>query len=287
MLLNYKCDRFNVFRALSAPVIFLYPWFFGLPEGYEIIAVMFLWLLLTDINHVLHLHIHTPFSKSKYFNILLDACLGLVTGMVASSWKIHHVYGHHQRGNNEKNSRNPWKMGKPWEMEKYTITGALCYSIRISPLVFFLPIMEAYKNGIKQNIKTPINYRYAFIEQLIFIAFVVMLFLIDPLFSLAYLLPWYTLVYLFTCYTDYLNHFACGNGDFDTANNSVNYWYNKLGCNFGYHSAHHYKPDAHWSLLPEIHETIKDKISAKHLKPYSWSGFLFPYHIYLYLNGKL
>lgn len=287
MLLNYKCDRFNVFRALLAPVIFLYPYFFGLPDSYEIISGIFLWCLLSDSNHILHLHIHHAFSKNKYFNILLDACLGMVTGMVASNWKIHHVYGHHQRGNSKKNINNPWQTGKTWELEKFTIIGALWYSSRISPRVFFLPIIEAYKKGIKQDIKTPINFRYAFFEQLIFILFVLMLIAINPLFSLAYLLPWYSMVYFFTCYTDYLNHFSCGDGIYDSSNNSLNYWYNKLGCNFGYHSAHHYKPNAHWSLLPAIHAGIKDKISDKHLKSYSWSGFMIPYHFYLHMKGRL
>jgi fatty acid desaturase len=287
MQLHYQCDRTNVIRALSAPLIFFYPYIFGFPEGYELFTALVLWGILNDINHVLHLHIHHPFSKNKYINLLFDICMGVTTGMVTSNWKIQHKYGHHQLGLSDSGKKNKWDLAKDWEIKKFTILGALSYSIRTSAPIFYLPLIEAFKKGGLQNIKTPLNYRYAFIEQSLFIVFVLILLIIEPVITLAYLIPWYLLVYFVTRYIDYLNHFARGNGKFDSSNNSMNYWYNWMGHNFGYHSAHHYRPSAHWSLLPQIHEEIKHHLTEDQLKPYSWSGFSMPYHFYLCLKGRI
>jgi fatty acid desaturase len=213
--------------------------------------------------------------------------MGIVTGMVASNWKIQHKYGHHKLGQRITNYQSRWDFSKKGEMSKYKISSAIWYSIRTSFPVFYLPLFEAYKKGIVNNVKKPINYRYAFIEQSVFIIFVLTLFLVNPKITLFYLIPWYFLVYFITRYTDYLNHFSRGDGKFDSSNNSLRYWYNKLGCNFGYHSAHHYKPGAHWSQLPQIHEEIKHKLNNDQLKTYSWSGFLMPYHFYLCLKGNM
>lgn len=287
MLLRYKCDWFNVLRALTAPFIFLYPFFFGFSEGYVLITALILWGMLNDINHVLHLHIHHEFSHNKYFNILLDVCMGIVTGMVASNWRIQHKYGHHQRGLGVTNAENSWEMGTPWEMKEYTIWAAIYHSVRTTFPTFYLPLAESFKKGIIGNATSPINYRYAFIEQMLFIAFVLAMLWVNPFLTLAYMLPWYFLVYFVTRYIDYLNHFSCSDGKFDSSNNSLNVWYNRLGCNFGYHSAHHYKPGAHWSLLPEIFADIRPNIPEKNIKHYSWSGFLLPYHFYLRIKGKM
>jgi fatty acid desaturase len=42
-------------------------------------------------------------------------------------------------------------------------------------------------------------------------------------------------------------------------------WYNRLTFNSGYHTAHHLKPGAHWSKLPQLHAQIRDGIPA-HLR---------------------
>ena len=42
--------------------------------------------------------------------------------------------------------------------------------------------------------------------------------------------------------------------------NYVGGLHNKLTGNLGYHTAHHYRQGVHWSKLPELHESIADKI---------------------------
>lgn len=290
MLLRYKCDRVNLVRGLTAPFIFLSPYVFGFYPGYEILTTLLLWSLLSDINHVLHLHVHCPFTTSKSLNRLLDIFMGFTSGMTASVWRIQHVYGHHKHyatTNKNRSKKSKWEPGAEWETKRYTILGALSYSAWTIVPVFYHALVESIKKGVFQNMKHPVDYRYAFFEQVLIIFSIAMLYLVAPTITLFYLLPWYFLVQFVSRYTDYLNHVGCGHGFYNASNNTLNHWYNKLGNNFGYHSAHHFNPSAHWSTLPDIHNKIREKIPAERIKTYSWSGYLMPYHFYLSKQGRM
>lgn len=281
MFLHYKADRINFIRGLTSPVLIFFPYYAKLPEGYEILALVIIFLLISSINHVLHLHTHRPFSKSNFLNLTLDIFMGLSTAMTASNWRIQHKYGHHSK------ERGEFCKGYDWEMEKYTILGAISYSSRTLFPIFYLPISEAFEKGVKQNIKTPINYRWAFFEQIIFIFIIIGLLLYKPFLTLGWLLPIYLIVLFTTRYTDYLNHFGCADEKYKVSNNCINKTYNFLGNNFGYHTAHHLYGGAHWTDLPMLHEKIKDQIPEYQLKTYSWSGLIIFYHFYLSLKGKM
>lgn len=43
-----------------------------------------------------------------------------------------------------------------------------------------------------------------------------------------------------------------------------------MTCNLGYHTAHHKRPGTHWSLLPDVHEGIKDEIPAELVQTSFW-----------------
>ena len=68
---------------------------------------------------------------------------------------------------------------------------------------------------------------------------------------------------LFTAYVTYEHHSGLDTqNEFEASNNNLNPLYNTLTGNLGYHTAHHHKQGVHWSKLPQLHETIKDKIPA-------------------------
>ena len=87
----------NVVRSLVAPLIFFWPFLFGLSSATAVaLYAIVLLVVLVDLNYVLHLHAHRPFSSNRVANIVLDLCLGSVTGMTSANWRIQHVYGHHR-----------------------------------------------------------------------------------------------------------------------------------------------------------------------------------------------
>ena len=113
------------------------------------------------------------------------------------------------------------------------------------------------------------------------------LLVVNPLLVAGYVLPWYALVYFVTRYTDYLNHAGVIDDNGLLTNNCVHDLYNRVRCNFGYHSAHHYRPRAHWTTLPAVHAAIAHRIPSRYIKHYSWSGLLMPYHFYLSMRGRM
>ncbi len=217
-------------------------------------------------------------------NLLIDLLLASVTAMTASNWRIQHLYGHHRgvdilfRGSAD------------WELEKYSPLRAISFCARSVWRTFWRPFWEAFKCGILENTKTPINYRWAFIEHCLLLLFMGFLCYVNAPIFLFYVLPLYVLTYFITRYVDYLNHYGCdetSDNIYEHANNSLSKIFNRTTHNFGYHTAHHVKPGAHWTKLPEIHEEIAGKIPIRCKTPVSWSWMLLPYHFYLSLRGQM
>jgi fatty acid desaturase len=279
-MLVHREDLLNAIRGFTAPILFLLPFYASIPSGKVFFATALLWLALGDINHILHLHVHNPFFRDARINTILDLCMGMVTGMTATNWRIQHIYGHH-RGHD-------YGPARAWEIRRFSVAGAMSYSLRTAWPIFYRPLAEAFRKGMGRNpIRYPLDFRWALIEQCGLVVVATLLLVIAPMLTLCYVLPWYLLVYIVSRYTDYLNHFGTMGNGFDAANNCLNRLYNRIRCNFGYHSAHHHRPDAHWTALPAIHETIAASIPRKNLKPYSWSGYLMPYHFYLSRRGRM
>ena len=57
---------------------------------------------------------------------------------------------------------------------------------------------------------------------------------------------------------------------FDASFNNTNPLYNFMTCNLGLHTAHHYRPGMHWSLLPALHAEIESRIPRKMINPNFW-----------------
>jgi fatty acid desaturase len=278
----HPADRLNVVRALAAPWLLFAPFVLDVFTGFEVIYAVAAFALIGETNYLLHLHIHRPFSGKPAFNRILDLCLGAATGMSSSNWRIQHLYGHH-RG-----------VDLPYRgrlvIEDYSAARAMAFSTLSLWETFYSPIVESFHRGILDDVTTPIRYRWAFFEQLLLLLLVAALTCWQTRLALIYLLPWYLVTHFITRYVDYLNHCGCDEGSenaFARANNSVSWWFNFTTHNFGYHTAHHIRPGAHWTELPEIHRAIADKIPDRHIKSFSWSWLLIPYHFYRSATGRM
>lgn len=283
-MLAHPADRLNVMRAILAPAAVFYPFAFGFPGGHAVIYIILLFALVGDTNYILHLHIHRPFLKNRVLNLILDICMGLSTGMMASNWRIQHLYGHHLGHD------YAFRYEDGWELQQYSPAGAILFSLRSMFPTFAGPIAEAFNRGVRKNDTSPISYRWAFVDQAILLAVFGFLAIANWRLAVQYLLPWYFVTYFISRYVDYLNHYGCNNDTRDvysSSNNSLSRSFNMTTHNFGYHTAHHLRPGAHWTELPEIHERIKEKIPASCLKHVSWSFLLFPYHLLRGARGKM
>jgi fatty acid desaturase len=284
MLIAHPADRWNVVRGLSAPVILFSPFWHGFPDGYGAAVAFAIFSVIGSTNYTLHLHVHRPFSTRTWLNVLLDLSMGLTTGMTASNWRIQHRYGHH-RGIDQ-----PYRPDREWEMARYSALGALSYTTRSIWPTFWHPVVESFRKGVLDNVTVPISYRWAFIEQSLLIGVVLALFAWQPILVLTFLIPWYATIYFISRYVDYLNHYGCDEksaNPYEHSNNSLSRMFNQICHNFGYHTAHHLRPTAHWTELPAIHERIAHRIPPHLLKTFSWSCLLLPYHFARSRLGKM
>jgi fatty acid desaturase len=88
--------------------------------------------------------------------------------------------------------------------------------------------------------------------------------------ALVFLLPGF-LTLFHTIWATYEHHAGCPvNDHLDASRNRVNRAYNVLTGNLGLHSAHHKRPGLHWSLLPELHEKIRDQIPEEQILKSFW-----------------
>ena len=246
----------NVVRIVLGLPIFLLPLWIGIrinPGG--VALALLIGFALNDMNFLLHQHVHCRLSERRWVNNGLDAVLGVMTGMTSSNWRQHHVLRHHQLDDS-------WGEGYAWEMRRRSVLGAITYSVRGAVVVIVRPYLETITRGVFRGEKAPINYRVAFVQQTL--NFAVMAFLISrvPVFYA----PFYAMVWIFTRRTDYENHVGCDDSDFGFANNVIDDRYNWLRNNFGYHTAHHLHPSAHWSSLPGFHAEIADQIPAERIE---------------------
>jgi fatty acid desaturase len=273
-LVRHHRDWPNIVSAISGPIVFFYPFYHGLNGSLELVIYAVLLLVwIADLNYLLHLHVHRPFTTSAVFNRVIDLCLGSVSGMTSANWRMQHVFGHH-RGHDEDYTHR----GLDWTMERYSLRGALAYSFGNIALTYWQPIRESYRKGVLAHIREPIDYRSAFIEQIGFILFVAALAFWRPALTFFFLLPWQVIIFAMTRYVDYLNHYGCTDDGLNFANNCLNKFFNWRINNFGYHTAHHIDPAAHWTALPQLHAQIADRIPPERIKTFDWSSAMLLYH---------
>ncbi len=283
-ILAHPADLFVFWRGLLAPLVLFAPFFSETLRAHIVLYAIALLFLIGNTNYILHLHVHRPFSRLRGVNLLLDLAMGAATGMVASNWRIQHLQGHH--GGQERQYRTA--RGEEL-LKKFTILNSLVYGIITVWPTFGPPIADAWRKA-RAGVISPIDYRWAFLEQVLLIALFAALVHANAPLAFFYLLPWWGLNFFMTRYVDFLNHFGCDETSGDRllcANNSLSPAYNFMTNNFGYHTAHHCRPSAHWTELPKIHLAIVDRIPPARLKSYSWSCALMPMHMYLSARGRM
>ena len=267
----------NLLRSLFALPLFLLPAIFGLPNSWGGLACgLLVWMCINDANFILHQHVHRPLTRVRPLNKVIDLLLSLTTGMSAYSWRQHHLLRHH-RGDDS------WRHARPWELRRPSFLGALWYSLRYGVLLLVLPLWEAFLRGVLCGHKHPLNFRMAFLEQSVVLLFAGVLIAAEP----AFYGPCFFLVFFLTALTDYQNHVGCDSSKLEVSNNIVRAAYNRVRDNFGYHTAHHHFPGAHWTELPALHARIAGALPAARVGRGWWIGQVSAPLIILALSGFL
>ncbi len=187
--------------------------------------------------------------------------LALQSGIGAYGWVLHHNLGHHVNYLNQRPHETPDE--SRWTRADGTQMGRIEYSIDL--------LLHHQLDIVRVGLRHPRYLRYFLLMQLPVLGLLGVGFWLRPLeTALVFLLPAF-LTLFHTIWATYEHHAGCAGSDhLDASRNRDNRAYNWLTGNLGLHTAHHKRPGLHWSLLPELHETIRDQIPEDQILETFW-----------------
>lgn len=251
LILGVSALDFTAYLLLDSPWILAGYWLLSIvPKG-----------IISCWNH--H-HQHVLTFRSNALNRAYEVSLGLHTGITTNLWRLHHSLGHHLNFLDQTRDESRWKRGSGEKM------GTLEYTVVVAA--------TAYYRGYKVGKRYPRHQRTYLTWTALTFALVGTLVWSRPWAGLfVYVLPMISAL-LYTSWVTYGHHAGLETDNADEASyNTLNYWFNLFTGNLGYHTAHHHRQAVHWSLLPQLHSEIAERIPA-HLYKNSIFDFAFPVH---------
>lgn len=254
-MFKYSADRFPVAIILMFTLLDFGLYF--LVEQVWVLALFWFVMIIPKgkICAWNHHHQHTPTFKHKALNRVLEFFYALHSGVTTHLWLLHHVLGHHH------NYLDQTKDESRWKRKTGDIMGELEYA--------FYTAFMAYFRGFQVGLRYPKVLKEFLLYAFITIAIVATLTWFKPVHALfLFIFPMIIGVVL-TAWATFDHHSGLDtDNEYEASRNNLSRFYNITTGNLGYHTAHHMKQGLHWSLLPELHEKIKDKIPP-HLIGYS------------------
>lgn len=253
MIFRHAEDRLPVTLILLLSLLdfALYFWV----ESLWVLAIYFWLMIIPKLNICAWNHHHQHLSTFRYkpLNHVLEFFYALHTGVTTNLWVLHHVLGHHHHFLDQNQDESRWKR------KSGKVMGELEYAFNVS--------LTAYYRGYQVSKSHPKLRRDFILYALITAAVVIPLVWHRPLQGLfLFVLPMCFGLWL-TSWVTYEHHAGLDTTNpFEASYNNLHKWYNRFTGNLGYHTAHHYKQGVHWSQLPALHETIKDRIPPHLIK---------------------
>jgi fatty acid desaturase len=259
-ILKYRADRGPVTYVLALFVAHLALWWLATPFV-AVLSVLPLSILSMFVAPINHHHQHLNTFRSPILNRLYDLVLALQTGIAPYGWVLHHNLGHHVNYLNQPPHESPdesawtWQDGTQMTRVEYTVSNLLRHQ----------------RDILRVGRKHPKYLRYFLLMKLPLWSLVALGLWLNPLnYVLVFVIPGFiTLTH--TIWATYEHHAGCHpTSHRDASVNRDHRIYNLVTGNLGLHTAHHKRPGVHWSLLPGIHEQIKDQIPEDQILKTFW-----------------
>jgi len=246
-IFRYKEDRWPVIIILLLSLLDFVLYF--TVENVSILISYYLLMIIPKgvISAWNHHHQHLFTFRNNALNRTLEFFYALHTGVTTHLWRLHHVLGHHLNFLDQEKDESRWKRKNGTKM------GAIEYTLNVA--------FTAYPRGYVVGKKHPKQFKPFITYTAITFFLVALLVWFKPVAGfLLFLLPMITSL-IFTAFVTYEHHAGLeSENEFEASFNNLNPLFNYFTGNLGYHTAHHHKMGVHWSKLPNLHNTIADKI---------------------------
>jgi len=243
------------YRADIAPVLIISGYFlldllvYFSTDNIYLLAGWFLLGIFPKANVCVwnHHHHHCRTFNNPWLNRLLEIVYGLQTGMLATTWVLHHLRGHHAHYLDQERDTSRWRaQGQAISLCRYIAEG----------------IFLTYPRAIREGRRKPSLLKRYYRELAVSLALLGALTLYRPLPALfVFWLPMLASL-IVTMRATYSHHLELSlSNPMAASRNAVDSkWLNILAGNIGYHTAHHHQCGLHWSKLPELHRTLAPHI---------------------------
>jgi len=245
-LLNHKEDRRPVVFML---VFVLYQFLvFALVDrpllAFALIAIPYSLLHIALMN-VMHFATHGALFRYRSLELAFSFVCSLALGFTRSCFRFDHLAHHRHYLNPEKDSNRHIETGA-CRRQRY----ALRHLLTVYP--------RSWRMARQASPRARFEYR---VELVVLLLVIAALLATKPSVATAvFIIP---MAYnIFAVY--YWSHYQ--HADLDTTDPltaSRTYEgkvFNWITFNVGYHAAHHYRPGVHWSKLPELHASLRNRI---------------------------
>lgn len=258
--LKYTADRRSV-TYVVAMFIAHAAVFFLAPTWLAVLFVLPLTLGSMFVAPINHHHQHLNAFRSPVINRVYEMLLSLQTGIAPYGWVLHHNLGHHRNYLNQRPHEQPDE--SKWTRRDGSTMGRIEYTIDL--------VANHQLDIVRVGRKYPKIFRPFLWMKIPLWTVIGLALYYNPINAfLCILLPGF-LTLTHTAWATYEHHAGEYPTDhFDASKNNLHPLYNFLTCNLGYHTAHHKRPGVHWSLLPKVHDEIKDMIPPHMIQTNFW-----------------
>ena len=194
-----------------------------------------------------HHHQHVSTFHAAWANRLLEFMYALQTGVSSQAWVLHHSLGHHL------NYLDQTKDESRWARDDGSRMGEWEYA--------WITTITAYPRAWAVGAKHPRQRRIFLVMGILTTLLIIGLVAYRPFNGLVQFVFVPFGMLFGTALATYNHHSNRDTADHMVAcNNIIQRFYNVFTGNLGYHTAHHFRPGMHWSLLPALHAEIESKI---------------------------
>ena len=269
-VLHYRSDIRSIVFVLLALVVPAAQW----AAWHRDAALYGVGYALTFLACIInHNHQHCPTFVPLPLNRLFGVLLSLAMGFPASGVVAMHNHNHHVHNNHAEDFVRVSLVNFRWNL----------LNLLLLPFVALRRYASVKSRELAAWRTTrPDLYRQLCLERWTLYPMMIVLGVARPLETLVYLiLPW-----LFGQWgilaINLIQHDGCDpDSEYNHSRNFVGRWINWCTFNNGYHTAHHLRPGLHWSLLPQLHEQIREQmdpalerrsLGAALIEFYVWPG---------------
>lgn len=245
--------RFSDIRSLlfvAAGIALLVSGWALSPQGYLGVGWVVISSLFCLISCVVnHNHMHCKIFKDTRLNFVFELFLSFARGHTAATVFVPHNLNHHTHQGSDRDWISPAHV-----QQKQDIVNIFTY------IIYSITTMNIERRKSKNAAPSHIRQQHL-LQRIALYLMAFMMFVVKPLDTTLFVfLPWMIGACALVAVNLY-QHAEC-NPEFiyKGSRNFTNWFENWIFFNNGYHTAHHLYPGVHWSDLPKVHKSIKDKI---------------------------